>query len=647
MNPKILNRVKELQKRLSELGDAQTTERVDVMAELAWEITFIESVPAMEMSLEAYALAERLSYDYGLACSARNLGFAFCNLSDYNSALRYAYTAMNHFEMIGDKIEHSSTLSIIGITYWNLGNFDLALDYLHKSERELTGTEYEYRLPWVLTTLGGVYRDVGDLDKSLMYHNKGLDLFKQYEAPLGVARALSGIGGVYLGLGEYDKALQHHEESLKIFRELSNPMGEARALNDMGAVYQNLNKLDEALSYHQQSLQIRQKLGNRNAEITSLLNIGRTYNHKGDPEKSLDVLRKALNYADEIDVRPKLYQIHQALSEAFELLGDLPSALNHLKLYYQTKEDVFNDEAKTRLKNLQIQFEVEKTEKEAEIHRLKNIELKNALDDLEKANRELRETQAHLVQSERMAILGQLTAGVAHEINSPIGAIKSIADVLLRTIQKIQQFSDASSSIEEIMDNGKFRKTVDILGLNSKTLLAAADRIASIVGSLKNFARLDEADFKMADVHEGIESTLTLIHHEIKSGITIEKDYGKLSPIYCYPNQLNQVFMTLLRNAAQAIESEGRIIIKTGADNGKVFIRISDTGRGIAPEMKTSLFELGFTAKKSRVGLGMGLHNAYNIIQRHHGSIEVESHLGKGTEFLITLPVKITPNATS
>ncbi|HEX9653968.1 MAG TPA: HAMP domain-containing sensor histidine kinase, partial [bacterium] len=250
---------------------------------------------------------------------------------------------------------------------------------------------------------------------------------------------------------------------------------------------------------------------------------------------------------------------------------------------------------------------------------------------------------AHLVQSERMALLGQLTAGIAHEINSPIGVIKSSADILLRSISKMYQPVEESANIDELAGGKGFRRTVEILELNSRTLLIAADRIASIVNSLKNFARLDEADFKMADIHEGLESTLTLIQHELKGGIDIKKDYGAVAPIYCYPNQLNQVFMTLLRNAAQAIESEGRITIKTGANNGEVFIRIADTGRGIPPEIRNSLFQLNFTNKSSRVGLGMGLHNAYNIIQRHQGSIQVESEIGKGTEFLITIPAHKLP----
>jgi signal transduction histidine kinase len=238
-----------------------------------------------------------------------------------------------------------------------------------------------------------------------------------------------------------------------------------------------------------------------------------------------------------------------------------------------------------------------------------------------------------------MAILGQLTAGIAHEINNPIGAIKSSADILSRSVKKMNEFVETSNKIEDI-SNQPFQKTISILEVNSRTLLVAADRIASIVGSLKNFARLDEADFKKADIHEGLESTLTLIQHELKKGITIDKSYGSLAPIYCFPNQLNQVFMTLLRNAAQAIEEEGRISIQTGAENSNVFVRISDTGKGIPPEIRKSLFQLAFTRKTTRVGLGMGLHNAYNIIQRHNGSIHVESEIGKGTEFLITLPSK-------
>ena len=283
-------------------------------------------------------------------------------------------------------------------------------------------------------------------------------------------------------------------------------------------------------------------------------------------------------------------------------------------------------------KNMEIHFEVEKSQKEAEIHRLKNIELKQAFDNL-------RETQVQLVQTEKMAALGQITAGIAHEINNPIGAVKSSADVSIRGLEKIKQVLQQSNAIADVFKNKAYQKTIEILEKNSEVILSAVERIANIINSLKNFARLDEAEYKKADLHEGIESTLTLVQHEIGKGIKIEKQFGKIPAINHFPNQLNQVFMTLLRNAIQAIGKKGAISIKTQVNGKNAIIKIADTGRGMPPEIRDSLFELGFTTKHSRVGVGMGLYTAYNIIQKHKGTIEVTSEVGKGTEFVIKLPL--------
>ena len=243
------------------------------------------------------------------------------------------------------------------------------------------------------------------------------------------------------------------------------------------------------------------------------------------------------------------------------------------------------------------------------------------------------------MQTEKMAALGQITAGIAHEINNPIGAVKSSADVSIRGLKKIKQVLEQSESIQDVLNNNSYQKALDILETNSEVTLSAVERIASIVNSLKNFARLDEAEYKKADLHEGIESTLTLIQHEIGKNIKIEKDFGKIPAMNHFPNQLNQVFMTLLRNAIQAIGKKGAISIKTQINGKNAIIKIADTGRGMPPEIRDSLFELGFTTKRSRVGVGMGLYTASNIVQKHKGTIEVTSEVGKGTEFVIKLPL--------
>jgi signal transduction histidine kinase len=246
-------------------------------------------------------------------------------------------------------------------------------------------------------------------------------------------------------------------------------------------------------------------------------------------------------------------------------------------------------------------------------------------------NRE-EELLAELVQSDKMAALGRLVAGVAHEINTPMGAIHSNNDIMNRAVQKIRKLVGPSpnkelarvlSIVEEVCHNNEL----------------ATDRITKIVCRLRNFARLDEADRKKADIHEGIESTLTLLRHQLKNRICIVKEFGEIPEIECLPNQLNQVFMNMLVNAAQAIKDRGTIKVKTWQQGDTVKIAISDTGVGIPHEDLPKIFEPGFTTKGVGVGTGLGLAICYKIVQDHRGTIEVQSS-NKGTTFTITLPLK-------
>lgn len=246
--------------------------------------------------------------------------------------------------------------------------------------------------------------------------------------------------------------------------------------------------------------------------------------------------------------------------------------------------------------------------------------------DLENALSELKQAQIQLVQSEKMASLGQLVAGVAHEINTPIGSINSNNDIFDKCIKKIKQNPQDTEKFSSIME--------DTIKINFE----AIKRINAIVKALKNFARLDEAEYKETDIHECIKNTLMLINHEIKGRIEVVEDFGELPLINCYPNLLNQVFMNILVNACQSIEKEGKIIIKTEKSPDKVRIIVSDTGKGISEEHLERIFDPGFTTKGVGVGTGLGLSICYRIIKKHNGTISVESELGKGSKFTIELP---------
>ncbi|MFC2169998.1 PAS domain S-box protein, partial [Acidobacteriota bacterium] len=264
-------------------------------------------------------------------------------------------------------------------------------------------------------------------------------------------------------------------------------------------------------------------------------------------------------------------------------------------------------------------------------------ELKKVMNDLKKSNKNLKETQAQLVQSEKMASLGSLVAGIAHEINTPIGAVSSMHDTLFRSMDKLRTIIELKCP-EEFEQLVELKSAVKIIDASNKVIRSGTERVINIVRRLKSFARLDEAELKKADIHEGLEDTLTLVHHEIKHNITITKDYSDIPPIACFPGQLNQVFLNLLINSKQAIQNKGIINITTFTSNNKVHIIFKDNGIGIPRENLKKIFDPGFTTKGRGVGAGLGLSICYQIIQDHRGEIKVKSTPGKGTVFSVILP---------
>ena len=263
-------------------------------------------------------------------------------------------------------------------------------------------------------------------------------------------------------------------------------------------------------------------------------------------------------------------------------------------------------------------------------------EIRDLVNSLEKTNRELKEMQAQLIQSEKMASLGLLVAGIAHEINTPIGAVNSMHDTSVRAIQKLKDLV-AELNLDEA---GQIRaaKVFEAIDSSNKVIKSGTERVGGIVRRLRSFARLDEAELKTVDIHEGLEDTLTLVNHQIKNRIEVIKNYGQLPKISCYPGKLNQVFLNLLNNAHQAIAGKGTINITTSIDESNVYIEIKDTGSGIPKENLSQIFDPGFTTKGVGVGTGLGLSICYQIISDHKGEIRVESREGKGTTFTIVLP---------
>jgi two-component system, NtrC family, sensor kinase len=254
---------------------------------------------------------------------------------------------------------------------------------------------------------------------------------------------------------------------------------------------------------------------------------------------------------------------------------------------------------------------------------------------------ELREGELSTMQVhvEKMAALGDLLAGVAHEINTPLGAINSNHDIFIRTTSKLKELA---ARIEGEPRAGIERLLGVIEDLNQVNA-SAIGRMLRIVGGLRNFSRREEQVAEEVNIHDRIDDSLTLIHHQIKGRITIDRQYGDdVPPIVCYPGLMNQVFLNLLVNAVHAIEGSGRIVVRTSQPvPSEVRIDIEDSGPGIAPELMARIFDEGFTTKGRGRGTGLGLPISRQIVARHGGRIEVASRIGEGATFSIFLPVHL------
>ncbi len=305
--------------------------------------------------------------------------------------------------------------------------------------------------------------------------------------------------------------------------------------------------------------------------------------------------------------------------------------------------------------NLRLEEEVKKRTATEE-------KLRASKAELEKTVEQLRATQAQIIQTEKMASIGQLAAGVAHEINNPTAFVSSNLGTMSRyqvdLIRLVETYEHALTEIAELGDALSISKAIETALVKTRALaeevdlefvrgdfpelidesLEGAERIKKIVADLKDFAHPGDQRRMETDINQGLDSTINIVWNEIKYNSTLEKDYAPLPPVLCYSQQINQVFMNILINASQAIEQDGVIKVRTRHQDGQVLVQISDNGCGIPEKLQSQIFDPFFTTKDIGKGTGLGLSMSYSIIEKHEGRIEVESQEGEGTTFNIYLP---------
>ncbi len=358
--------------------------------------------------------------------------------------------------------------------------------------------------------------------------------------------------------------------------------------------------------------------------------------------------------------------------QRFQIGALLLSFLVFLAMVFRLSVSLRAQDKVIQERTRQILEQNQKIKEQNELINTEKLTIEKLNRELESNLKKLRETQAYLIQNEKMSSLGQMVAGVAHELNTPIGYINTnvvlvrerfieLADTLRKALKAQEliyedQFDAAVQEMQAVAESpcGTIAE-LDEAQERVMRLLAASqsglEQMANLVRSMRNFSRLDEAEMKKADIHEGLKGSLAMLAPQLRQNdIQVTTDYANLPMIECYPAQLNQVFLNLLQNAVHALEGKpnAKIHISTALINSEIEVQISDNGPGIPKEIQNKIFDPFFTTKPVGKGTGLGLAIAYSIIQKHNGKIFFETESGKGTTFIIRIPAQdfIKPNET-
>jgi signal transduction histidine kinase len=574
---------------------AQLERRVDELAEQGYRLRDSEHFDQMvEVGNEGRRLAEEAGYRPGLARCLGVLAFAHYMRSEFHLSVELC---MQGIQVVsGDPMTEGRLRGILSMVHWSLGNYDQmtregerAMELLAQSPERL-----DEAFAWV--TRAGIAHSLRDFETAMSYAKRALAVLEAKDNPIARGRAYAQIGAAHLELGDSARALEYHQRSLACGRASGNRLLTARAWNDLGAVYARLGDTAKAKEYLQQSLTLRLEHGYLGPAVTSLLDLTRLAVQTGDLDAALGYAGQAEEISARIGTRPKLAEAHRLLSEIHEKRGDLVEALRRLKLYQTLRESISGEQTKLRVESMRLMAQIEA----------------------------MRAEQAETVNAEKMAAVGNLVGVLAHEMNSPLGVIRSSADTIVRATEKL-----SANGVSEILRG------------NAAVVSQAAERISLTLRQIRSFAGLDLAEFREADLIEGLDDALEMVTTKYEGRIRFVRDFQPIPRVRCYAAQLNQVFLHILRNACESIDAEGEIRISTSCGRPWIQIEFRDTGRGIPSEVLPKIFEPGFKREQQRVRATLSLFACLNIVQKHNGKIEVRSAVGSGSTFLVSLPADV------
>ena len=656
----------------------------------------------MALSKEALELARSIDYKKGKAEGLRTYGFSHIRISKYDEAKGLFQEALHLFEELSDLNGQSSIYEYFGIIYRSLGDFDASLSYLYKALELTSKTQYKEGASLALYHLGVTYKYLGSYEKALDYLLQSLSIAQEIHYWVSESYALNLIGQIYFETADWDQALHYYQQSLQIRKELGDKWGEAGCLDNIGYTYYKTGAFNEAISHCTQSLAISSSTGDRKGQGNALfhmaeiykaqskpddahmaasesLNIRKEINDKkgqaevllfivglslsapGGSENAASLLQEALALGNETKALDLLANVHYGFYTVHKQQCQFEQALYSLETYNHIAKELHKEALAEKVVNLQIAHRAEQARLEAESYRLRNLELASLYEEIKKQKEEtenqkqnaeasleqLRETQAQLVQKEKMASLGELTAGIAHEIQNPLNFVNNFSELCMEMAGELK---------EELRLNNKegVSNMADSIASNLQKVVYHGQRADAIVKSMLLHSRKSSGEKEPTDLNKLVNEYLRLAFHGMRARdasfhVTIETSLDEqLDRLNLVPQDIGRVLLNLFNNAFYAVMQKKQltgdtydptVTVSTKKQGRILQISIKDNGIGIPEKLLDKIFQPFFTTKPAGEGTGLGLSLSYVMVKAYGGVLEAEATEGAGATFTISLPL--------
>lgn len=672
---------------------ASLKEKIDRLNQQAWDTRMNDSPQSFVFSKESVALARSTNYQKGLAHGLKLMAFYLVRTAKNEEAMPLLNEALSLFELLNDleglavvygllaivqrnggdavaslklsfkalELSHQtgfrenegSELYFIGVTYKQLGDFEKALDYLYQSLHIFREDKNRLFQSYPINVIGSIYLENGDYLKALKYFDEGLAIRQAFSDKLGEAGSLDYIGFAHFKLGNYEQAISSCKQSLGIAESTHDERTQSNALLHLAEIYKQAGDIAKATKFSNRSLELKKAIGDRRREVEMLLFLADLYKSI-DHHKSLEVLNNALQIAAETKMLDLLSRTHIHLSDYYKQECNYEEAVKHLGAHISLEKEFTKNAIEQKILTLEITHKAEETRKEAEAAKQKNEELtrlNEKIEDqrkkLENAFTNLKATQAQLIQSEKMASLGELTAGIAHEIQNPLNFVNNFSDLNRELLAELKDkinnrhWSEAESIVQE-------------LEANEEKIVHHGRRADSIVKSMLQHSRKAKGEKQLTNINQLADEYLRLSYQAMRSKdkafhALVETYFDEgISEIYVISQDLGRVLLNLFNNAFYAVQQkkaqlngtfEPLVTVTTTRYDDHVSIMVSDNGIGMSKNVSAKVFQPFFTTKPTGEGTGLGLSLSYDIITKgHNGDLKVESKEGQGTTFMVELP---------